>query len=177
MKKYLLALSLALAAASAQASVYVESLNTGVSSATIGLAQFAPFDVQLGQLEEESILLSGTGSVSLGSGPADIVVLLTPNFGSQAAFGFHGNPQAIPISIDWSFPAMNSWPVVDSFRIEGISPDFNRVVNDTPLSGEVEYFYTPNASTVPEASTWMMLLSGFALIGAMGWRRSRREPA
>jgi hypothetical protein len=31
------------------------------------------------------------------------------------------------------------------------------------------------ASAVPEPKTWAMLLSGFALMGVMGWKRSRKD--
>jgi hypothetical protein len=158
MKKYLLALSLALAASPAPAAVFREDISTEISSDQYFPTSFAPFDVGLGQLGEETILLSGTASVSYGTGPASFgVYLVTDDFGdvAQAAgFGFYGDPQSIPISIDWSFPAFNSG--VDFFETETISSNFNRVVNRTQLSGEVEYFYTPNASTVPEASTWAM---------------------
>jgi hypothetical protein len=176
MRRIAIGLSLALLSAPANAAVYVEDFSTGVSSATEARTSFLPFDVQLGQLEEESILLSGTASVSLGSGPAGIVVLVSdPDVTRQFGFfAFSGNPRAIPISIDWSFPASNSGPAIDDLEIEGISSDFNRVINDTPLRGEVEYFYAPNAGVVPEASSWVMLLVGFLGLGLRGAKRRRR---
>jgi hypothetical protein len=128
-----------------------------------------PFDPGLGQLTGESILLSGTASVSFGSGPANIFVLLY-EFVDQHTFGFFGNPRGIPISIDLSFPSPPG-PDFDVLTTRGIEPDFNRVINTTVLRGEVKYFYTPNA--IPEASSWVMLMLGFLGLGLAGWRHRR----
>lgn len=69
------------------------------------------------------------------------------------------------------------------FTYAGGSFDF--LVNDVVLSttlrrpGDAEFLIgtISNVSAVPEASTWAMIIMGFAGVGFMGYRRSRKDTA
>jgi PEP-CTERM motif len=52
--------------------------------------------------------------------------------------------------------------------------DIDMSFNGGPVSGfAAQYLALPEGSTVPEPSTWAMLLIGFAGLGIAGWRSSR----
>jgi hypothetical protein len=65
------------------------------------------------------------------------------------------------------------------------SPKDNQLVRITGLAPftQVEFSSTRNAfefslgAAVPEASTWAMMLAGFAGLGFLGWRGSRKTAA
>jgi len=67
-------------------------------------------------------------------------------------------------------------PSVTNTQDPGYLISFN-----TPAAfGSVEFYTTPSAfefAVVPELSTWVMLLAGFAGLGFVGFRRSRRSVA
>jgi hypothetical protein len=54
-------------------------------------------------------------------------------------------------------------PLVEPTNSEALGPN-----EDSWFGGNIEL------STVPEPSTWAMMLLGFAGLGAMGWRMSRK---
>jgi PEP-CTERM motif len=58
---------------------------------------------------------------------------------------------------------------------------FDIVLNGLPAA-QVEGFtaaleFAPATTAVPEPSTWAMMLAGFAGLGLMGWRGSRKAAA
>jgi hypothetical protein len=56
--------------------------------------------------------------------------------------------------------------------------DIDMSFNSGPVSGfATEYLALPEGLTVPESSTWAMLLIGFMGLGIVGWRASRRSTA
>jgi hypothetical protein len=120
-------------------------------------------------------------SLPLGSLPVFTRADAVTQFGSQEAaiqynngafnglfyisdFTYQGNPYELQIQGG----SLSIVPIV------GGVPTFNSLVNgyvDFSLSNAQPY--TPPAPTVPEPSTWAMMLFGFAGLGLIGYRRNK----
>jgi hypothetical protein len=120
-------------------------------------------------------------NLPLGSLPAFTLANAVAQFGSQEAaiqynngafnglfyvsdFTYQGNPYELQIQGG----SLSIVPIV------GGVPTFNSLVNgyvDFSLSNA--QLYMPPAPTVPEPSTWAMVLFGFAALGFVGYRRNK----
>jgi hypothetical protein len=67
-------------------------------------------------------------------------------------------------SVDWAFSSDTSGP--------GVSGEFFTNVTGTP-SPSSDGLYQMQISSIPEPSTWVMLLLAFAGMGVLGYRRAR----
>ncbi len=73
-------------------------------------------------------------------------------------------------------PDLQSWTRDDSD--DGIEPDWLRVGTDIVGAGAFNAAFSLTGSTVPEPSTWAMMLLGFAGLGFAAYRRaSKARPA
>ena len=72
-----------------------------------------------------------------------------------------------------TFPApgdLQSWT-----RNDDLAPDWLRIGTDITHQGPFNAAFSLAGNTVPEPSTWAMMLAGFAGIGYMTFRRGRKE--
>jgi PEP-CTERM motif len=67
------------------------------------------------------------------------------------------------------FTDLQSWT-----RDAALDPDWLRVGTDIVGAGTFNAAFALSGSTVPEPSTWGMMLLGFAGLGYAGWRRTRQ---
>lgn len=116
----------------------------------------------------------GSLSFDLSNDPLAAIQYNNGNFNGFAAnelFTFAGNEYDLLISGGtWSIylaPGGNptGGPLVNGY--------FN--IGNAALTGQTPY--VPTVAAIPEPSTWAMLILGFAGIGFMTYRRSRRRPA
>lgn len=105
----------------------------------------------------------------------------------KTAFFNNATGELIPALISLSFIAVNGAPVIVFTEIEGVgdksggvanlgdpptlSLDLPRGASVTTASGVFDNFVS---ATVPEPSTWAMVLVGFAALGFAGYRRTRK---
>lgn len=150
--------------------------------------QFPLFNPSLGTLDSVSVMLSGDISwVSFAQNP--IVGFFVDYEGnSVAGQDFHlstGTPTIlINLSGSTSFSNdLNGFLGTGTGRFDFVAfttdlPDNTVTIESVgPLTGSITYDYTPNglalAPSVPETSTWAMMLIGFAGLGFAG-RSARR---
>ena len=67
------------------------------------------------------------------------------------------------------FTDLQSWT-----RDEMLDPDWLRVGSDIVGAGAFNAAFSLTGNTVPEPSTWAMMLLGFAGLGFAGWRHARQ---
>ena len=65
---------------------------------------------------------------------------------------------------------LQSW-----IRNDDLAPDWLRIGTDITHQGPFNAAFSLTGITVPEPSTWAMMLTGFAGIGYMMFRRGRKE--
>jgi PEP-CTERM motif len=70
---------------------------------------------------------------------------------------------------------LQSWTRDDSR--EGIAPDWLRVGTDITGQGPFNAAFSVSGTTVPEPSTWAMMLLGFAGLSFAGYRQARKAAA
>jgi hypothetical protein len=66
---------------------------------------------------------------------------------------------------------LQSW-----IRNDDLAPDWLRIGTDITHQGPFNAAFSLTGTTVPESSTWAMLLLGFAGLGYAGFRRARKSP-
>jgi hypothetical protein len=66
---------------------------------------------------------------------------------------------------------LQSW-----IRNEDLAPDWLRVGTDITHQGPFNATFSLTGSTIPESSTWAMMLLGFAGLGFAGSRQTRKSP-
>jgi hypothetical protein len=163
---------------------------TGPSQAAyVGILSL--FDPEFGTLTSISETLSGSPTWTPGSSPAtlSILLILLPAI-DQATFigGPAGDAEVINVNLmlqasDKTTLALFS--AVGTTQVEvGAEEDPLEMPNlgtlSGTLSGTLTYTFTPAAGgvpTVPELSTWAMMLVGFAGLGYAALRRKATVPA
>jgi hypothetical protein len=136
--------------------------------------------------------VSGTGWISfptLGLSNVDLVEIASVNsYRGNDGTDYNGFNNNVPIdAVGLVFAINYQDPTVSgpfSFPTSGEYPLFNLASGDgnSAFTGKVdgiEYYNvsgTTNISAVPEASTWAMLILGFAGVGFMAYRR-KAKPA
>ncbi len=122
--------------------------------------------------EHLSIVWGSPNNVPSPSNPAS-----TAGDDNYVAFFTGADGQGSLIGLVEANDLYNSFgPSITNTQDPGYLISFN-----TPQAfGSVEFYTTPSAfefAVVPEASTWALLLAGFAGLGFVGFRRSRRAVA
>jgi hypothetical protein len=143
---------------------------------TYGSSSFPKFDPSLGTLTEISETLTGSTVVG-GTLPASTLEI---NLADVAPGQSSGVPGAVAIDLEGTstnaatlarLTGLGDASTEVSFAVSG-PPHVSFVwglLGTSTLDGSITYDYA-----VPEPSTWAMMALGFAGLGAMGWRGSRR---
>ena len=102
-----------------------------------------------------------------GSGNATAFVIADETNGTQKLFTFDLGALSLSAQSGFTLTAING-ETIDSFRVftTGNLTDFEHYRIDIA---------SPQIAAVPEASTWAMLILGFAGIGLMGLRQRGRK--
>jgi PEP-CTERM motif len=164
---------LAAAPISASAATIDEHFGIGIGPfmGEVHGAFLPPFDPKLGTLfpeEEISVVGSTTWTPDVFVSSGFVVELLDSNgiIASQAfASGVTLEPQAISISLDGV--GSGSTVLLETFGIT------EPTIAEVSLDGTVTYTYIPAVLTIPEPSTWAMMLLGFGGLGVMAYQRRR----
>jgi hypothetical protein len=143
---------------------------------TYGSSSFPKLDPSLGTLTEISETLTGSTVVG-GTLPASTLEI---NLADVAPGQSSGVPGAVAIDLEGTstnaatlarLTGLGDASTEVSFAVSG-PPHVSFVwglLGTSTLDGSITYDYA-----VPEPSTWAMMALGFAGLGAMGWRGSRR---
>jgi hypothetical protein len=168
---------LAVAPISASAATIMESFTidiSGDSNQSVLSSMFAGFDPSLGTLTGATVSLTGSTLWTPGPpGPLEppatlFVGLLSP---IRASHVFSSNePATIDIDLNGaaSGAAIGSGPQQELLNTTDTS---NGTLSPATLDGTVTYTFTPAVPTIPEPSTWAMMLMGFAGLGYAAFRR------
>ena len=94
--------------------------------------------------------------------------------------GSENEPQCEPvghfISPDpWVGSAIGTWVILEGPQ-GGIS-DVIKTFNNADGQAELLFYSDPTLSSIPEPSTWAMMVIGFAGLGYAAFYRSRKAPA
>jgi hypothetical protein len=178
-------------------------MNTRISVFALALASAAPAAATVYDVNDVAGLTTITGTITTDGtlgvlGPSNVLAWnLTMTYGAQTAvltgppvitilgndlsatasqllFAF-GDPGPgyveitdSPVSIVWAATRLNG----DSISTYGLAPDYPADLNgDFSFQGGSTRAI---ASVVPEPSTWVMMLAGFAGVGFVGYRRTKR---
>ena len=194
----------ALGVASAAHATFVIDTSCGVSKCDAGTKFFigtannnvATFG---GTVQGNAITVDTTGNVDTGSGFATIKPTNGATLTDLIFFSFRGQLEPAgftgAIDVTWTDSAGTSGMLVFP-GVKGPNSDFDRlgivsnggetlksVMISTPGSEsfkefkQVEFSGTGIIPSIPELSTWAMMLTGFAGLGFVGYRASRRENA
>jgi hypothetical protein len=176
---------LATASAPASAAQFVENFTISVSGETdqhFLSSPFALFDPKLGTLLQVGESVTGPLTWSPGDSGERLLLVLGKTGASQFFFGSEsGDPQVINVSLSgaggFQDPLFVGFGTTQESLTVAQSPGSGTLSGDS-LTGELTFTYTPAAA--PEASTWAMMLVGFAGLGYAAVRRKsarRSAPA
>jgi PEP-CTERM motif len=84
-----------------------------------------------------------------------------------------GAPQSVAMPFDFS----NGGMAFVGFTDPGASITSVTVNANNDIIGVDDVFYSGSTNTIPEPSTWVMMLAGFAGLGLTGYRRAKRGQA
>jgi hypothetical protein len=92
-----------------------------------------------------------------------------PGFSADIIVNF-GDPFSLPTS----GPVFNFFDPTTGAPLTGITANSSDgcIVNNAFMCGSIT-----SPSSVPELSSWVMMLTGFSGLGLAGWRRGRRQAA
>ena len=137
----------------------------------------------------------GTGTIDGanfgGTQPLSLITLATPGADFGGLVGFHstgghtisGFDNAVPISTNGFLFALSSTPVWGEDALFGFYGNgsggyqsaFFGWVGDGPNEWGYNIAANVTVSAVPEPSTWAMMILGFAGVGFMAYRRTRKD--
>jgi hypothetical protein len=146
-------------------------ISGGDSNQTVLSSVFAGFDPSLGTLTGATVSLTGMTLWTPGppgplEPPATLAVVLVSPIPASHVFSFDV-PTTIDIDLNGAAPAaaIGSGPQQELLNTTDTS---DGTLSATTLDGTVTYTFTP---TIPEPSTWAMILFGFAGLGYAALRR------
>jgi PEP-CTERM motif len=178
------------------------AVSTGVASAsTVTLNLDGTIGGGVGSFTADVILdvvggqaVSGTGSIDiLGLSSAPLVLITPSTSGNEPSgygpVGFRANDGTDILGFDTAYPISTNGLMFDvgtTSAVWGNYPLFGFWSNGDGSFGSffngkvagTEYYVavgTANVSAVPEPSTWAMMILGFAGVGFMTYRRSRKS--
>jgi hypothetical protein len=179
----LAAAGLATAPIAASAATIMQSITidipTGASSDDNFMSStFAGFDPKTGTLTSAEVSLSGSLTWTPGSpiGPFGAMLALVLASPIPASQGFmSATPETIDIDLNGAAAGFAIGPGPQQERlVASDSSDGGSFTGGGILGGTVTYTFTPAVPTVPEPSTWAMMLIGFAGLGYAAFRRKAR---
>jgi hypothetical protein len=145
---------------------------------TFPSTSFPKFDPSLGTLTQISETLTGSVDYLAGNGPITQTLEVTlTDVSAEQSF----SPGSITIDLAGTstnaatlagFTGLGDALTSASFRVSSALPPgttFIWFLGSATLDGSITYTYT-----IPEPSTWAMMLVGFAGLGYAGWRGTRR---
>jgi PEP-CTERM motif len=174
---------LATAPTAASAATIMQSITidipTGASSDDNFMSStFAGFDPKTGTLTSAEVSLSGSLTWTPGSpiGPFGAMLALVLASPIPASQGFmSATPETIDIDLNGAAAGFAIGPGPQQERlVASDSSDGGSFTGGGVLGGTVTYTFTPAVPTVPEPSTWAMMLIGFVGLGYAAFRRKAR---
>jgi|SRR5579871_1981338 len=116
--------------------------------------------------------LPENGTLEVTSNQIIYTAGLAETYGTDAFVGFvldfSGAPHIVSVAQDPS----SAFNIGFSFTADSVSMNFSGATS--PFSGAQTILDV--STTVPEPSTWAMMLTGFAWLGFAGWHAARRRP-
>jgi PEP-CTERM motif len=170
---------LAIAPLAASAAIITESFTIDISGSanqSVLSSMFAGFDPSLGTLTGATVSLTGTTLWTPGppgplEPPATLFMGLVSPIPASHVFSFD-EPTTIDIDLNGaaSGAAIGSGP---QQALLNTTDSSDGTLSAATLDGVVTYTFTPAVPTVPEPSTWAMMLVGFAGLSYAALRRKR----
>lgn len=159
---------LATAAAPASAATIVENFTISVSGEAdqnFLSSPFALFDPKLGTLLSVNESVSGSLTWDFGNDIGDTLLLASGKTGASQFFLSSGAGGSQDITVNLNGVAGFQDPAFVGFGTtqESLAASGPGTLSGDSLTGELTFTYTPAAA--PEASTWAMMLLGFAAVG------------
>jgi hypothetical protein len=123
------------------------------------------------------------GVFTSGEGPATgDEVLISVDFTTPVdlpADHYFFRPEALLSSGNFLFlsaagPPLFAGDLQSWTRNDDLAPDWLRIGTDITHQGPFDAAFSLDGKTIPEPSTWAMMLLGFASLGFAGWRHARK---
>jgi PEP-CTERM motif len=168
---------LAITPVAASADTIMETFTIEVSGSanqTFTSSTFAGFDPSLGALMGATVSLMGSTIWTSSSSPATLSMELSLPIPSSEFFPFGGepgDPQTVEIDMTGTVPPGGIGPDRHEEELSVSDSPGDGTLGSAVLRGTVTYTFTRAGSTVPEPSTWAMMLVGLAGLGYAALRR------
>jgi opacity protein-like surface antigen len=182
----LAAAGLATAPIAASAATIMQSITIDIPTAASSddnfmSSTFEGFDPKIGTLTSAQVYLTGSLTWAPGSpiGPfgAMLALILAPPIPASQVF-MSATPDTIDVVLNGVAAGFAIGPGPQQELLEASdSSDGGSFTAGGVLSGTVTYTFTPAVPTVPEPSTWALMLIGFAGLGYVALRRKGAVPA
>jgi choice-of-anchor A domain-containing protein len=174
-----------LEALSTQLENLTPTLGTSIVNGTFkanGATGIVVFDITAAQLESD---LANNQVTFSGTGVTSFIINVEGNFTEPSSTNFNtAQEDALFNFYDATSVTLGNW------KTSVLAPDADLTISNGYISGSVfaasfsgggelhndNLFNGALPSSAPEPSTWAMMLAGFAGLGFVGFRRSRKEP-
>jgi len=174
-----------LEALSTQLENLTPTLGTSIVNGTFkanGATGIVVFDITAAQLESD---LANNQVTFSGTGVTSFIINVEGNFTEPSSTNFNtAQEDALFNFYDATSVTLGNW------KTSVLAPDADLTISNGYISGSVfaasfsgggelhndNLFNGALPSSAPEPSTWAMMLAGFAGLGFVGFRRSRKQP-
>jgi hypothetical protein len=125
-----------------------------------------------GQVTGEEVQFDVTFNTPFTLGADHVFFRPEVNLGSAGDFLWLSAPKPIVAPGTPFMPDLQTWTRTDGPG--ALAPDWSRIGTDITHQGPFNAAFSLSGTVVPEPSTWALMLIGFAGLGYVGYRTSRR---